>query len=316
MRQRLIALSVICAFSASAAHASIASQLAAGLVVGAVSAGIKAKQARAAPKLASCTLYDRDGNPVTVSCPADVAAAAARTTIAPAPAQVAVQATPLPDLGRGRTVAVAPRLPVPGPPVGSSQVVSVTPIPREPDRCIVCEVELPPPPPPVVYAPPPQHDCDCAPVVHQAPVYQQAYREEYRDETVYRPRPITSFIAAEGGHTEVTYSRPRVVAVYDSYESTTESFRGSYSESYSGGYAGGYGYGGGYGGGIAGGAGGAYGGGYAYGGGAAGGVGGGGFYPYGGVGYGAGGYAGGGQVYRARVAGRDPNGFLTWPGKR
>ncbi len=42
---------------------------------------------------------------------------------------------------------------------------------------------------------------------------------------------------------------------------------------------------------------------------------GGGFYPYGAVGYGAGGYADH-DLDRARVAGRDAAGFLTWPGKR
>lgn len=81
------------------------------------------------------------------------------------------------------------------------------------------------------------------------------------------------------------------------YESYSESSALNSSVTYSG--YGGHGYGYGFTGGVGGYDG--YGGYGGYGG----------FYPYGGVGYSAGGYRDG----RARVAGRDRDGFLTWAGK-
>jgi hypothetical protein len=102
------------------------------------------------------------------------------------------------------------------------------------------------------------------------------------------PRPAAPYRSAQGGHAQTSYGAGRVVGVYDAYEDFSSSSAVRYSESYSGGYVGGgydYGY-------VGGGASSS-------------------FYPYGGVGYGAGGYADG-----ARVAGRDAQGFLTWPGKR
>ena len=326
MRTRLIALSVIAALWAGSVQASPII----GQVVGTVALTLLSNAlTKKPPKLASCTLYDRDGNPVTVSCPADVAAAANRTTIAPAPAPAAVAAAPLPDLGEGRVVAVASgrHAPYPAADPANGRIVSVVPEPRGPDRCIVCDIPVPvatlpaPPPPAHHYAPPPElaggppHDCGCEvaeiappppPVRHYAPpppsdcgCEHEApppvhYREEYRDESVYAPRPVASFLAATSEeHSETTYRRLGVVAEYEIHES---GYGAGYASSY------GYGYGGvGYG---------------------AAGYSDGGYavaihdapYPYGGTRYSSGGYAP--PAYPARVAGRDPEGFLTWPGKR
>lgn len=272
MRNRVLTLSLVAALCAGSAQASsIVGNVVGAVVVSAVGALMSQK---AQAKVASCTLYDRDGNPVTVSCPADVAAASARTALTAAPPPQPVHSTPLPDLG-GRVVSVIPEL-------------------RGPEHCISCEVIPPPmvahqPPPlpkhyarpPVQFAGGPPQGCNCD---------HEGYREEYRDTSVYRPRSVASFLSVEGGHTEVTYSRPRVVAVYDSYEHSSERVSGHYESGYVGGYGAAYGY-------------------------AAGGVGSGPqFHPYGGVGYGAGGYAE--PRGRPRVAGRDSEGFLTWPGKR
>jgi hypothetical protein len=128
-----------------------------------------------------------------------------------------------------------------------------------------------------VYAPPP-------PMVHYAPPPRR--HAPMPDADCGCERPVASFLSAQGGHAQTAYGAGRVVGSYDAYEESSSSSAVSYSESYG---AGGYGYG------FTGGVGGS-----------------GGFYPYGGVGYGAGGYADG----PARVAGRDPHGFLTWPGKR
>ena len=283
MRTRLIAISLFTALWASAAQASVVGQVVGAVVGTAITATIAAKNKA---KIANCTLYDREGNPVTVSCPADVAARANAATVVAAPQPVAVAAAPLPNLSaHGRVTAMAP---IPNPP-------AYDPGPAPPRvtylsgglpeaHCISC-TPIRPPPPPVVA------DCGCD---HGA-AYQS---REYRDESVYQPRSVASFLSASGGHTEVTYSHPRVVKVYESYaEETTERFSYSEESRYGGGYS--ASYGGAYGGG-------GFTGGVGYGGGV-------GFHPYGGVGFAAGGYAGGG---RSRVAGRDPNGFLTWPGKR
>ena len=97
---------------------------------------------------------------------------------------------------------------------------------------------------------------------------------------------MTSFLPAPGGHSRTYYGAGRVVGGHDAYEDFSTSSAVRYSESYSyaeGGYSGAHGFSGGTGG----------------------------YYPYGGLDYGVGGYAND----RARVAGRDRNGFLTWAGK-
>ena len=123
-------------------------------------------------------------------------------------------------------------------------------------------------PPPVRYAPPVEDHCDCRP-------------------EAYAARPVTSFLSAQGGHSQTYYGAGRVVGVYDAYDDFSTSGAVRYSENY--GYADG-----------------GHGGAYSYGftGGSSG------YSPYGAAGYGAGGYAD-----RARVAGRDRDGFLTWAGK-
>lgn len=301
---------------ASAAQADAVVGRVVGSVVGAVLANsiIKARDKKLA---ANCRLYDRDGMEVYLPCDPKrplgevvvQGAARAEVVAAPSPAPVAVAPLTAPvrtaQLDAGAAAyAAANGLPMNARP-GECFVSAQAQWARRPcdDVAYAAPVYAAPAPvvhyapQPVHYAPPPRPlevDCNC--------------HHEVRDERVYAPRPVASFLSAQGGHVETSYGVGRVVAVYDSYEESSSSSV-SYSESY--GYGGGYS--GGHHGGYAGG-GGYVGGGYGYG--FTGGVGQpGGFYPYGGVGYGAGGYAGY-DVDRARVAGRDPNGFLTWPGKR
>jgi hypothetical protein len=282
MRTRIIAIVVTAVMGAALGpapvQASVAGQVAAAVAVSVISSAVTSRRK---PKLAECTLYDRDGNPVTVSCPADVAAASHTSTLATAPPPTPVHAAPLPEL--------------PGY-SGSGEVQMSYLSGGLPEaRCLHCVAPAPapvhyPPPPPVYSAPPPT-DC-CAPP--------ESYRREYRDESVYQPRSVASYLGAYGGHTEIIHHPPRVVAIYESYEHVTEraggyyGTSGAYGDRYSGG---GYGHGYGYG--------------------FQGGVGQGpGLHPYGGVGFNQGGYAHRAPVYRSRVAGRDPDGFLTWPQKR
>jgi hypothetical protein len=285
MRKRIIALALSAVLGASlgpaAAQASVAGQVAGAVVVTAISSALAARKK---PKLVECTLFDRDGNPVTVSCPADVAEASQKTNLAKAPPPTPVHAAPLPELG--------------APPAADGDVRVTYHSGGLPEaRCLKCVSPEPPPPPPVHYAPPPVHYAPPAPdCCARTPVY----RQEYRDESVYQPRSVASYLSASGGQTEIIHHPPRVVAVYESYSESTERYSGYYESSSQGSrYSGsGYGYGG-----------------YGYG--FEGGVGQGpGFHPYGGVGFSQGGYAEGGARYRPRVAGRDPQGFLTWPGKR
>jgi hypothetical protein len=301
---------------APAAHAEAIVGRVIGSVAGAVLANaiIKGHDRKVS---SHCRLYDRDGMEVYLPCDpkrpvGELVTTEAKAEVVAAPAPVAVAVTPL----------TAPAAPPVQAPIQAHAVAQLDagaaayaaanglPMDARPGECFArvevqwthrpCDgvtYDAPPPrpaPAPVVhYAPPP-------PVRYAAPVAVSrevdcGCEHEYRNEAVYAPRPVASFLSAEGGYTQTTYGPGRVVAVYDSYEESSSSSV-SYSESSS--YGRGGAYSGGYGGGLAGGVGQS-----------------GGFYPYGGVGYGAGGYAGG-DVDRARVAGRDPNGFLTWPGKR
>ena len=144
------------------------------------------------------------------------------------------------------------------------------------------------PPPPVdvapAYAPPPMDHHAPPPVRYAAPVEADCGCEhDLRGAPPYA-RPQDTYLSAHGGHAQTSYGSGRAVGVYDAYEDFRESSTVRYSESYSR-----YGVSGDWGGA-------------------------GGLYSYGGVGYGAGGY-GGYDEGRARVAGRDRNGFLTWAGK-
>ena len=300
MKMRAIAISLVAVLWTGAAQASVLGQVAGAVAVTVVSSAIAKRRA---PKIATCTLYDKAGNPVTVSCPADVAAANAAPPTAPAPAPVAVAAAPLPPLQGGRhAVAVGPGAPPASVQAGGG-VISTTylsgGLPEA--RCIKCVVEqpAPPPPPPVVYAPPPPPVHYAPPPVYATPVVDDCRCEhrEYRDERVYQPRNVASFLSvSDETSVETSYRRLGVVDSYEVYDSASHYDTGlqhGAARGYVGGLSGGVGYG--------------FEGGYAHGGGV-------GMHPYGAVG--AGGYAGGGNPYRARVAGRDPNGFLTWPGKR
>lgn len=287
MRKPIIALVISAALAAglapAAASASVAGQVA-GAVAGVVlSSAIAARRAKANP-ITQCTLYDRDGKPVTVQCPADVAAAeAARPVVSAAPPPVPVHAAPLAELRGGPPAAY------PADPYEKDVRVAYHSGGLPEARCIKCEVPAPPP----VYASP------CC--VQSAPAYHAEKRYERRDESVYQPRAVTSYLAASGGYTEVIRHPPRVVAVYDAYEHSEERVSGYYESSSSrySAYGDAYGIGGHYGYGFQGGVGWHAG-----------------AYSYGGVGASVGGTYAPGPVYRPRVAGRDPNGFLTWPGKR
>jgi uncharacterized membrane protein YgcG len=308
----LLALSSLSLAPAAQAEAIVGRVI--GSVAGAVLANaiIKGHDRKVS---SNCRLYDRDGMEVYLPCDpkrpvGELVTAEAKAEVVAAPAPVAVAVAPL----------TAPTAPPVQAPIQAHAVAQLDagaaayaaanglPMDARPGECFArvevqwtrrpCDgvtYDAPPPRPApalVRYAAPVavsrEVDCGC--------------EHEYRNEAVYAPRAVASFLSAEGGYTQTTYGPGRVVAVYDSYEESSSSSV-SYSESSSYGHGG---YGGGY---VSGGA-------YGYGGGFTGGVGAsGGFYPYGGVGYGAGGYAGG-DVDRARVAGRDPNGFLTWPGKR
>jgi hypothetical protein len=291
------------------------------------------------PKLASCTLYDQDGRPVQVSCPADAPGAM------PPPGKAGKGRTG-PELAGGPPpVAAQAQVQYQGPSWDQSQAYAAEPAPAQmtylsggmPEaRCISCNVVAPPPPPPR-----PSRGCGCeGPAPMHDAGHGAGYREEYRGADVYQPRAVASFLdgAVVSGRSSASYSR---------YEESSEQVSGYYEQR--SGYAGGYGYGAGgpaasvggyshggdrygasadgyaYGQGYGQGYGQTYESGYASGAGIGygqdGGVGGydsysyGGFYPYGADGYQNGGFANG-YRYGARVSGRDPNGFLTWPGKR
>ena len=134
------------------------------------------------------------------------------------------------------------------------------------------------------HAPPPMDHYAQSPVRHPAPVETDCGCEPgMRGAPGHAARSQDTYLSARGGHARPSYGSGRAVGVYDAYEEFSESGGVRYSESYS--RDGGYGFSGDWGSG--------------------------GYYPYGGVGYGAGGYG----YDRARVAGRDRDGFLTWAGK-
>ncbi len=288
---------------ASAAQAEAIVGRVVGSVVGAVVANAIIKGRHKTPQ-ANCRLYDREGMEVYLPCDAtrplgELVTSTQTAAAVAAPAPVAVGVAPLPAVdGRVQTVAqldggaaayaAANGLPANARPGDCFARAEVQWARRSCDDVVYdapAPVHQAPPiryaPAPVVVSRPVEADCDC--------------HHEVRDERVYAARPVASFLSAQGGYTETTYGPGRVVAVYDSYEESSSSSV-SYSESSSSGY--GYAHGGGFGGGLSGGVG--------YGDG---------FYAYGASGYGAGGYADD-RYPRSRVAGRDPNGFLTWPGKR
>jgi hypothetical protein len=129
------------------------------------------------------------------------------------------------------------------------------------------------------YAAPPAY---APPVIHEVPPhvrYAPALQVDCGCEHDLRDRPphhsADLYISARGGHAQTVYGAGRVVGIYDAYAESSSSSSIRYSESYGSS---------------------------------------GGFHPYGGVAYEAGGYAEYGYD-RARVAGRDRNGFLTWAGK-
>lgn len=135
------------------------------------------------------------------------------------------------------------------------------------------------------YAPPPMDHYAQPPVRYAAPAEADCGCEhDLRGGPVHAARPHDTYLSAHGGHAQTSYGSGRAVGVYGAYEEFSESSAARYSESYA--RDGGYGFSGDWGGA-------------------------GGFYPYGAVGYGAGGYG----YDRARVAGRDRNGFLAWAGK-
>lgn len=322
MRTRLV-IGLIAAASTTglwtAAQASPAA-IVGGVVASVVGAAISNHNQ---PRLASCTLYDQDGRPVQVSCPADAPGAV------PPPGKAARRSSG-PELAGGPPPTYADHnaspyagdyadqtwdrystgdAPAGGPPPSQMTYLSGGP----PDaRCLSC-TQIAPPPPPV--------DCGC-----EAPAYGPGYDQQARRDNVRRPRAVTSFLGGASGYSSYEESSEHVSGYYEEqsgyaggYGYATQGYgAGGLGVSAGGhGYGGGQGYAGGYGYNVAGGYGGGYGSGYASGAGIGygldGGVGysDGGFYPYGAYGYQNGGYG-----YRARVAGRDPNGFLTWPGKR